>query len=234
MMDEPRNDDLFQKNWQGIATGQAESVEQVEEKDTGRVEAFSDGVFAIAITLLVLFIQPPAKNAGVGLLPALAHEWTSYAAYVVSFLLILVMWINHHNMFKVIARVDNSFLLLNGLLLMAITFVDYPTSLLAQYINGPDGRWIMAFYSALFVLISLLYQAIWWYAIGHNRLIHPGANREAIDRTSRQYRFGPLFYVVALALAFVNPWASLFLNAALAVYFAGTAQSLVGAIRNRR
>ncbi|MEO7003099.1 MAG: TMEM175 family protein [Ktedonobacterales bacterium] len=229
MSEIPKSDDLLQNSMQRVATGQAED-DGAEEKDTGRVEAFSDGVFAIAITLLVLFIQPPTKNTG-GLLLALAHEWTSYAAYAVSFLLILVMWINHHNLFKVIMRVDNIFLLLNGLLLMVITFVDFPTSLLAQYINSPDGRWIMAFYSAIFTLISLLYQAVWWYAIHHNRLIRANADRQAIAKTTRQYRFGPLVYVLALALAFVSPWASLILNATLAVYFAGTGSSLLTAVR---
>jgi len=224
-----QNDDLFQKNTQGVATGQADDVRN-EEKDTGRVEAFSDGIFAIAITLLVLFIQPPAPNAG-GLLPALANQWTSYAAYVVSFLLILIMWINHHNLFKVIVCVDNIFLLLNGLLLMMITFVDYPTSLLGKYINGPDGRWIAALYSAVFVLIALLYNALWHYAIYHHRLISAAALPDAIARTSRQYRYGPLLYIAALALAFLSPWASLLLNAALAIYFAGTGGSLIRAVR---
>src|ERR1041385_4002556 len=90
-----------------------------DEKETGRTEAFSDGVFAIAITLLILEIQVPHVE-GASLVNALAQQWPSYAAYVLSFLVIAVMWVNHHNLFKYIQRTDNVFLFLNSMLLMVI------------------------------------------------------------------------------------------------------------------
>ena len=110
-------------------------------KGTARVEAFSDGVFAIAITLLILDIKVPAvaddgawpSNANGWLLHELGRHWTAYVAYVMSFAVILVMWVNHHRIFELLARIDRPFLFWNGLLLMLISIVPFPTSLLATY-----------------------------------------------------------------------------------------------------
>jgi uncharacterized membrane protein len=107
--------------------------------DTARLEAFSDGVFAIAITLLVLNIRVPLASElnGQTLFDALLQQWPAYLAYVVSFVTILLMWVGHHNMFTFIYRIDHTFLLLNGLLLMGIAVVPFPTGLLAEYLPKP-------------------------------------------------------------------------------------------------
>src|SRR5438477_460993 len=108
------------------------------EKETGRVEAFSDGVFAIAITLLVLDIKVPSTGELSAqheqLLDALLKQWPVYLGYVTSFLTVLIMWANHHRLMRYIKRSDNNFLLINGLLLMGVTVVPFPTSLLAEYL----------------------------------------------------------------------------------------------------
>src|ERR1044071_3471000 len=100
------------------------------EHETGRIEAFSDGVFAIAITLLVLDLKVPMERHGDReLLTALAQQWPTYLAYVTSFSTILIMWINHHRVFSLIGRADDRLLFYNGLLLLGVSIVPFPTSL---------------------------------------------------------------------------------------------------------
>jgi uncharacterized membrane protein len=110
-----------------------------QEKETGRLEAFSDGVFAIAITLLILDVRvprPPEDTAqAFDLGHALVRLWPALLAYVMSFVIILVMWVNHHLIFTVVRKTDRTFLFWNGLLLMFVTFVPFPTSLLSEYMG---------------------------------------------------------------------------------------------------
>ena len=147
----------------------------MEEKETGRVEAFSDGVFAIAITLLALNMKVPGRADLAGmhatLFDALLAQWPAYLAYLISFLTVLIMWVNHHRMFRNIRRTDHSFMMLNGLLLMWVTLVPFPTAMLAEYINHPYARVAAAVYSATFVLIGVTFTALWWYASSGNRLL---------------------------------------------------------------
>ena len=118
------------------------SVPIVEAKETGRIEAFSDGVFAIAVTLLVLELKVPqlAEHAGSGeLWSALLSRWPSYAAYLVSFMTILIVWVNHHRLFTIIQRSDSRFLFINGLLLLVVTTIPFPTALLAEFFEKPSA-----------------------------------------------------------------------------------------------
>lgn len=145
-----------------------------EEKETARIEAFSDGVIAIAITLLVLNIKVPQTSdlsEGMGLLAALLRQWPAYFAFATIFLTILVMWINHHRLFRNIKYSNHTLLLINGLLLMVITFIPFPTSLLAEYIEHRDARISAAVYSGTFVLLALLFNLLWRYASGGGRLL---------------------------------------------------------------
>src|SRR5215831_1579384 len=131
-----------------------------EAKETARVEAFSDGVFAIAITLLVLDMKvPSAKDlpADARLVSALGRQWPTYLAYVTSFLTILIMWINHHRLFQNIKRTDQIFLMLNGLLLMGVTIVPFPTGLVAEYIRHREAGTAAAVYSGCFVVIAIFF-----------------------------------------------------------------------------
>lgn len=210
----------------------ATASEAVERKETGRVEAFSDGVFSIAITLLVFTLAVPTVNDlghGESLATYLGAHATQFATYVLSFVTILVMWINHHSVFAFVFRIDRLFLFLNGLLLMMIVFINYPTTLAANFIGeghgaAPDAKVAAGFLSATFVLISVLFNLLWHRIADDRRLVGARVSQKAIDALSAQYRFGPLVYVPALGLAFVNAWASLALNAALAIYFAFTGQ----------
>lgn len=198
-------------------------AERSEERETGRLEAFSDGVFAIAITLLILEIKlPPLQNDELALLRTLGQQWPAFLSYVISFLTILIMWINHHTIFKLIRRTDHVFLFLNGLLLMFVTFVNYPTALLAEYIETPAERVAAAVYSGTFVVIAILYNLLWRYASHQQRLLSRSASHKLAETITRQYQLGPVYYLLAFVLAFVSVPASIFVNALLAIYFAFT------------
>jgi uncharacterized membrane protein len=136
--------------------------------DSRRVESFSDGVFAVAITLLIFSLLP----IGQGALSyrSLAHAWPQYAAYVVSFLTIGIMWMNHHTLFGHVRLVDRPLMVLNMLLLMGVVAIPFPTALVAEHLTGPNasgGRPAAVVYGLVMILISLFYNAIWLHLIGH-------------------------------------------------------------------
>jgi TMEM175 potassium channel family protein len=207
-----------------------------EARETGRVEAFSDGVFAIAITLLVLDLKFPdssitqGKPGLVGLGDYLLAEGPYYLAFLTSFATIGIMWINHHRMFTHIRRSDNTLLFLNNLLLLGVIVVPWPTGLLALYL-GPlatdmDRAGVAMLYSGWYVVLAIFFNLLWRYASSGDRLLGGRVDRRAVAAITRQYRFGPLIYAVAFALALAGIWlpplvtASVVLNLALAVYFA--------------
>ena len=194
-----------------------------DEKSTGRIEAFSDGVFAIAITLLILELKVPEPEAPgyAGLLSALGRLWPSYLAFVMSFTVILVMWVNHHRIFSLVRRSDDAFLYWNGLLLLFVTIVPFPTAVLARYLleSEHEARIAAAVYSGMGVLSAIAFTALWRHAIRDERLLVPG-RREEVRELNDQYRFGPLAYLVAFALSFVSSWASVGVCLALALVFA--------------
>jgi uncharacterized membrane protein len=213
-----------------VAKGPIPSKTFEQQSDTARLEAFSDGVFAVAITLLVLNLRVPSRGVDVAVksrpsadvLGYLATQWPSYLAYVASFLAILVMWINHHTLFKLIGRADRVLMIYNGLLLMLVTVVPFSTSLLAEYVTSNDfnQREVAAVYSGVFILVSIAFNLLWRYAARERRLLDDSAHPAHVKGVTDSYRFGPLFYVAALLLALVNIPASLVLNIVLAIYFA--------------
>jgi uncharacterized membrane protein len=189
-----------------------------EAKETGRLEAFSDGVFAIAITLLVLDLKVPS---GTPLLTGLLGEWPVYVAYVISFAFILIMWMNHHWMFQHIVRVDTTFMLLNGLLLLGITVVPFPTNVVAQYVLTSDQNVAAALYNGWFLVIAIFFGLLWNYAAHNGRLLSRADYEAGLAQViTDRYRLGPPAYLCAVALSFVWAPASLVLNFLLAIYFA--------------
>ncbi len=186
------------------------------------MEAFSDGVFAVAITLLALDIHVPAFKdlppGGLG--AALLAQWPTLLAYVTSFLTILVTWINHDRLFEHIQRKDHTLLLYNGLLLMAVTLLPFATSLLAAYIEHPGAKVAAAVYSAFSFLMAVCFNLLWHHAADEERLLFKDHNRHRVRRITEQYRFGPLLYLIAFAAAFVIPAVSIGVCLALAVFFA--------------
>ncbi len=197
----------------------------MDEKNTNRLEAFSDGVFAVAITLLVLNIKVPgmdsaSKPLDEDLWRQLFKEWPLLVAYVTSFATIGIMWINHHRLFTHIKRTDTGLLLLNLLLLLIIVFIPVPTALLAEYIVLPNDHVAAIIYSGTNVVLAICFNLLWRYASYHNRFLGKNVDTRAVAAISRQYMFGPLLYLVAFGLAWFNTPASLVLNFMLALFFA--------------
>ena len=186
--------------------------------DTGRTEAFSDGVFAIAATLLVLDLH---VSAGRGhLASALGAEWPHYATFVVSFLTIGIIWVNHHTQFDLIARVDRTLLFVNLMLLMFVVLIPFPTSLLADHLHtGPDGHVAAAFYSATLLAMGLAFFGVWRYAAAHDDLLAGPLTKEDVRHLTRRNLVGLGAYAVAIGIAFVNAPASLVLCGAVALYY---------------
>ncbi len=190
--------------------------------ESGRVEAFIDGVFAIAITLLVLEIKVPAVTAGRSLWSALGTQWPSYAAYVVSFLVIGIMWINHHTVFALIARVDRTLLFLNLLLLLVVAAIPWPTALVAAYLDrgGAAAQAALAVYSSFMVAHALTFTLFWWYATRTGDLFHDHVDPAGARRTRIPFAVGSLAYPATVGLSFLSPPATLVAHGALAVYYA--------------
>jgi len=181
----------------------------------GRVEAFSDGVFAIAITLLILEIRVPHGEAG-GLWAGLLALWPSYIAFLLSFVVILIMWVNHHELLRMVRTVNYPFLFANGFLLLTVTFVPFPTAVVAAYLATPDAKVAVAFYCATFVAQALLWNLLFATMV-RGRLLRPEVTAATIENVRRTYYVGVLVYVLATALAFVRPALGLILNASLCV-----------------
>ena len=192
----------------------------MEPNETARIEAFSDGVFAIAITLLIIEIHVPSRQHAETLGHELLRIWPSYVGYLTSFLTIGVMWINHHHVFSFIARADRTMLLLNTLLLMLIAFVPFPTAVLAQFVETSGARAAAALYGATLTATAVLFFLWWRYASAERRLIGAQVDQEDLDDITRAYTPGSLLYGGATALAFVQPWASAAAYLAIAVFYA--------------
>jgi len=198
----------------------------MEEKETNRLEAFSDGVFAVAITLLVLNIKisgldPLGKPLDDKYLwPMLRDALPSLAAYVTSFATIGIMWINHHRLFVHIKRTNTVLLLITLLLLLIIVFIPVPTALLSEYLVKLDQHAAAIIYCATFLLMACCFYLLWRYASYHNRLLGKDADTRAVAAISGQYLFGPLLYLFTFALAWINTPACIIANFALALFFA--------------
>ena len=191
------------------------------EKETGRVEAFSDGVFAIAITLLVLEFKVPHLPEGASgrdLLLALLKLWPSMVAFLGSFIAILIMWINHHGIFRLIHKIDSPFLFANGFLLLMVTFVPFPTAVLAEYLGTPGERVAAAFYIGSFVIVSIAYN-VFWATTTKRRLLKRGIPDAVVLRIRNAYRFGFGVYVGSTLLALWNAAAGLAACLSLWIYW---------------
>jgi uncharacterized membrane protein len=187
--------------------------------DTARLETFADGVMAIAITLLILEVRVP-KLDGSSLWSALGDQWPSYVAFVASFLTIGIIWVNHHHMFKLIERTTHAFLMLNVVFLMTICFLPFPTALVAEYIRNPDARTVAtAIYGGTMTAIAIMFNLVWRYAGSGHHLLVPGISDEMLAKMNRDYLAGPVSYATVTVVAFIQPYVSLAIIAALCVYW---------------
>ena len=182
------------------------------------IEAFSDGVFAIAITLLILEIKIPAVSDG-NLSMQLARQWPSYLSFTISFAFIGIMWVNHHQLFTRIRHSGHALLILNLLLLFGVCVVPFPTAVLAAHLGHSDQRTAAVLYNANYVFVALCFNLMWRYARSQ-KLLDPETTESGVERITRLYSLVPLVYVICLGLALVSVRSSLALNGILACIFA--------------
>jgi uncharacterized membrane protein len=183
--------------------------------ETARLETFSDGVFAIAATLLVLELRLDGHGS---VTHQLLHVWPSYAAYAISFLTIGIMWINHHTLFSQIGKVNRTFLALNVLFLMVIAFIPFPTDVLASHLHH-DARAAAFFYGLTNLGMAVGFSAVWFYAALGRRLIAPEADQRTISGISRSFLPGIPLYTVATLSSLASAWLAVGLYAALAAFY---------------
>jgi TMEM175 potassium channel family protein len=186
--------------------------------ETTRMETFSDGIFAIAATLLVLELGVHGVR-GDRLAHELLHIWPSYLAYVTSFVTIGIIWMNHHHTVSLIGRVDRTFLFVNNLLLLTIAFLPFPTKLVADYLRGDGEKAATLAYAGTFVLMAVLHQVWWQYARRGRRLIAEGVPDSALRAVDQAYAPGVPMYGTVFVVAFFSPLAAVFLTFAIAAFY---------------
>jgi uncharacterized membrane protein len=209
-------------------TGSAGEEHLGRLSSTGRVEAFSDGVMAIAITLLVLDLKVPATTdvgAG-GLLDALLARWPSYVAYLAAFLTIGIIWLNHHTLVSKISRFDARLHWLNLVLLLGIATLPFPTALMAEYVGegGPNASVAAAAYGLLATLMALPWSIIWRHLRDHPELLEPGYGPAYASSELKRGSIGVPIYAVATIVSLFLPLVALAFYAGVAALYAITSQ----------
>ncbi len=182
------------------------------EKETARVEAFSDGVFAIALTLLILGIKVPDLNniaSNEKLYRSLINLWPSYFAFILSFAAVLIMWINHHGFFKYLKKINTAFLFANGFLLLMVTFINFPTAVLARYFDTQAFNIASAFYCGSMVLISVAFNLLWFSSAYKRKLVKDEITDALIIKIRNAYWFGFFIYLAAFIISFFLPFIGL-------------------------
>ncbi len=182
--------------------------------ETARLETFSDGVFAIAATLLILEVH----RAGGSVAHGLVHAWPSYAAYAISFVTIGIIWVNHHTVFRQIGRVDRTFLFINIAFLMVVAFSPFPTRVLAETLRSGSRAGAFA-YGLTFTLMAVCYGALWFYAAVGRRLISPGADQRVVSGISRSFLPGSAMYGLATLSSLLSAYLGVALYVAIALFY---------------
>jgi len=183
---------------------------------TARLQAFSDGVFAVAITLLVLNLQVPQITSVSELVPRLGELWPKLLSYTLSFVLVGIYWVAHHNTFHYIQRSDRNLLWLNILLLMCIVFLPFPTALLGQY---PEQRVSIIIYAGTLVITGLVLQLLWWYATSGRRLVDSNIDPRLVQWATRRNLTAPLLYLLAIGISVFSVPSSLVLFILVPLYY---------------
>lgn len=200
-----------------------------ETKGTARLEAFSDGVFAIAITLLALNLQIPhveSNSAKWALAHALFQQWPSYVAFITSFFTVLIMWMNHHAVFKFVRRANARILFANGILLLITTAVPFVTGLFSEYLNHHEATTACAVYTGSFVLISLSYVHLWRVVIKDRALLKKEISEATIEKITKNYSLGIPLYLAAFAASFVSIYLAIGICTALWIFWCLTVKDL--------
>ena len=186
--------------------------------ETSRLEAFSDGVLAIAITLLVLDIPVPSGGGDVG--AQLRQGWPHYLAFITAFLTISVMWANHHDLFRIIDKSDRGLMLANAVLLACISFLPFPTGVLAEHMrdSGANRQAALLTYGGTMVVVALAYNVLWRY-VRLRRLLRDDISAETVAAIDRAYLYAPFIYGGAMLLSFFAAWLSIAVWIGLAIFW---------------
>ena len=196
-------------------------IEKQQEKETTRIETFSDGVFCIAVTLLSLEIGVDVKNSATNssLFHALLEKWPLYFAYIISFINVLLAWMGHHSLFKNLRSTDNYVMISNGILLMLVALVPFPTKTLGLFLLSGALKMAVVFYTLYFVLISLAFRLL-WHAASRKRelLVHHLTNAD-IKAITRNENIGLICNCIVTLSAFINPWVALGLSFIMWMYW---------------
>ena len=188
--------------------------------NTSRLEAFSDGVFAVAITLLVLQFTVPEVGTG-RLLAKVLGQWPQLVTYVASFLTVGVVWVNHHTIFRNLRAVDRTIQFINLLLLLTVVLLPYPTALLGRYLNsGQNGSVAAAFYAVVMTVMSIAFQGLVAWALTHPNLLRPEFHAARLGTVLPRFGLGLVLYAVSIGLAFVSTWLVVAVYAFNAIYYA--------------
>jgi uncharacterized membrane protein len=201
-----------------VTSGESPPKPKRRQYSTGRLEAFSDGVFAIAITLLVLDLAVPA-SADKHLLRSFIDEWPSYVAYVVSFSSIGAMWLGHNAITEYLDHADATFVRLNLLLLLFVSFLPFPTRLFAEFIDrdSPE-RVAVTIYGISLLLTATLLMIVWRYAL-RTKLVRPDADDEEIQLLTQRLTPGLAGYLILIAVGLFVPIIAVFGYFAIALFY---------------
>ena len=197
------------------------------ELEPGRLHALIDGVFAIALTLLVLDLPKPQHSSQ--LVHDLLRQWPSYVAYLVSFVTIGILWIEHHGMMGAVRSIDRRFLERTLAFLLFVSVIPWPTALAADYAKQGFGeaRAAAVLYATTMLMMGLTFAWGWRYLTSHTELVVEPA-RVAFPAGTRRALLGGLVYLLAIAVAFVNPLTSFGIDAVVAIYFAVSKSEVPG------
>lgn len=187
------------------------------QKETSRIEAFSDGVFAIAITLLVLDIRVPVVKNDESLIQLLLKDWQTYLAFLIGFFTLLVCWINHHYMFEFIQKSNGILLLLNGFKLLVVSFTPFATALISEYIATPQQQTAVNIYTGNFFLMGLAMTGVWCYS--YRKKFTKSVSPEVLKAVTRLYLIAPAISGLIFILSFINIWICLIVFAIMFVIF---------------
>lgn len=189
---------------------------------TQRLEALSDGVIAIAATLLVLELGHLDVSGNQTVLDAVLDKWPALLAYVYSFAVIGLVWVAHHAMFERISSVDRPLLFLNLGLLLTIGFIPWPTSVLADFIEdgGANAAWSTALYSLTMTIIGLIFMGMWWHLVRHPEHTIDSVTEKQLRRSLKFSLVSPAVYGATILIAFINPYLCIIVYVALSGYFA--------------